>query len=348
MNRVSRIPFLKVSGSHREVGRQIGAACRAQIWHGLKDDLPPGVRWEDMRRAAEPYLAATRASLPWVVEEIEGAAEGAELDPLDLFAAGVEEIFRHAPAAPGKCSDFAAGSPATFDGGIWLAHNNDLSPAVADGLVAVEWNLPDQPRIFSVGVGGLLISAGYNDAGLSLTGNELYPNDERIGVPRLLIVRDILAQRSAQAAIDAALRLDRASSYNNLIAHTGGTVVNLEGSATDYALLAPRPEDGWTVHTNHYVAATMLKYEANPAPEHSRRRYERARELMAARLGPVTPAMLRAFLSDHWGAPDSLCKHTGDARTVFWCVIDLCRGAIEYGRGNPCVTGGEQRFVFPG
>lgn len=341
-----RIPFLKTSGPHREVGRQIGAACRAQIRHALRDDLPPGVRWEDVRRAAEPYLAATRASLPWVVEEIEGAAEGAELDLVDLFAAGVEEIFRHAPAAPGKCSDFAAGPPATFDGGIWLGHNNDLSPAVADDLVAVEWDVLDQPRIFTVGVGGLLISAGFNDAGLSLTGNELYPNDARVGVPRLLVVRDILAQRTAQAAIDAALRPDRASSYNNLIAHADGAIVNVEGSATDYALLAPLPEDGWTVHTNHYAAPKMLKYEANPAPERSRRRCERARELMATRPGPVTPAMLRAFMSDHAGEPDCLCKHAGDAQTVFWCVIDLSHGAIEYGRGNPCMAGEERRFVF--
>jgi hypothetical protein len=44
------------------------------------------LRWEGVRNAARPSLTATRASLPWVLEEIEGAAEGAGLDPLDLFA----------------------------------------------------------------------------------------------------------------------------------------------------------------------------------------------------------------------------------------------------------------------
>ena len=340
------IRFIRVEGSHREAGRQIGAACREQLAASLQGELPPGVGWDDMRRAAGPYLAATRASLPWVVEEVEGAAEGAGLDPLDVFASGVEEIFRHPPPPGGKCSDFAAGPPATFDGGIWLGHNNDLSPDAAAMQAAVEWNVPGQPRIFTVGVGGLFISAGYNAAGLSLTGNEVHPNDDRIGVPRLYIVRDILAQRTPEAAIAAALNPARASSYNNLIAHVDGTIVNVEGSATDYELIRPRPEEGWTIHTNHYVSPRMLRYEANPNPAHSRRRYERAAELMASRPGPVTPAMLRSFLGDHEGSPDCICRHDGGTQTVFWCVIDLSHGGIEYGRDNPCRAGGEQHFAF--
>src|SRR5262245_11783593 len=125
------IPFIRVSGTHREAGRQIGAACCEQLAWAVHSELPPGVRWDDIRQAAKPYWAATRAALPSVIEEIEGAAEAAGLDPLDLFASGVEEIFRHLPQTIdplGKCSDFAAGPPATFDGGIWLGHNNDLSP----------------------------------------------------------------------------------------------------------------------------------------------------------------------------------------------------------------------------
>ncbi len=345
---MSTIPLIKVSGTHYEAGRQVGAACRDALAASLQGELPPGVRWDDLRRAAEPYRAATRAALPWVLEEIEGAAEGAGLDPLDLFASGVEEIFRHPPetAGPGKCSDFAVGPPDTADGGIWLAHNNDLGPDAADALAAIEWQVADQPRTFSVGVGGLFISAGYNEAGLSLTGNEVHPNDDRVGVPRLLIVRDILAQRTSQAAIEAALNPARASSYNNLVAHVDGTLVNVEGSATDHALVGPRPGEGWTVHTNHYVAPKMLRYEGHPNPVNSRARYARAVQLMEQRPGPVTPEMLRGFLGDHAGEPDCLCRHAEGTRTVFWCLIDLNHGAIEYGRGNPCQVGNEQHFAF--
>jgi isopenicillin-N N-acyltransferase-like protein len=338
------IPTIRVKGGHHEAGRQLGMACRTQLAASVeraRRGAPDGLGWDDMRQAAHPYLAATRQALPWLAAEIEGAAEGAGLDLHDLFVLAVEEIWSHPPAQ--RCSDFAAGPPATADGGIWLAHNNDLSASAGDRLVAVEWEISGQPKLFTLGVSSLFISVGYNEAGLSLTGNELSPNDDRIGLPRLLIVRDILAQRTAKDAIRAALNPERASSYNNLIAHRDGTIVNVEGSATDHALLYAR--DGWTVHTNHYVAPSMLRYEEDPADTHgSALRYRRAQELMETRDGPVTPGMLRGFLADRANAPDCLCKIDGPTRTVFWCVIGLSEGQIAYGR-NPQAPE-DQRFAF--
>lgn len=334
------IPLLKISGSHFEAGRQIGAATIDTLRQPV---MPPtGRTWEDMRRLAQPYLAATQTALPWLHREMEGIAAGSGLDLLDLYAHATEEIWDLPspnpllPGEGGRCSDFAAGPPATFDGGVWLAHNNDLGPEVRDRVTAVEWQVEDQPRLFTLGVGPFL-SIGTNAAGLALTGNEVSPNDDKIGVPRLLVARDILAQRTAQAALAAAARPDRASSYNQLISHADGTIVNFEGSATDYELIYA--QDGWTVHTNHYCSAKMAAYERDPAETRgSCLRYERARELMATRSGPITPAMLKTVLSDHTNAPDSLCRHGSETETVFWAIIDLTHGAIEYGRGQPCAS----------
>jgi isopenicillin-N N-acyltransferase-like protein len=330
---VEPIPCIHISGDHAEAGRQIGAACREQLARSLekaRSAPPAGLTWEDMRRAVEPYLAATRADLPWIVVEFEGAAAGSGIDVIDLFALGTEEIWRHPPGSE-RCSDFAVGPPITADGGVWLAHNNDLSPNTADQLVAVEWRVTGQPALFTIGVAGIFISVGYNSAGLSLTGNELSPNGDRIGVPRLLIVRDILAQRTADAAIRAATNSARASSYNNLIAHADGTIVSVEGSGGDYALLPA--QDGWLVHTNHYLAPSMLRYEADPNDiAGSVARYRRAAALMANSERPVTPALLRSFLADRAGAPDCLCKIDGKVQTVFWCIIALNQRTIAYGR----------------
>jgi isopenicillin-N N-acyltransferase like protein len=327
------IRFIHVAGDHAEAGRQIGIACRQLLARSLekaRSAPPDGLTWDDMRQAAEPYLAATRANRPWIVAELEGVAAGSDIDIIDLFALGTEEIWRHPPGSE-RCSDFAVGPPITADGGVWLAHNNDLSPGAADHLVAVEWRVDGQPALFTIGVAGIFISVGYNSAGVSLTGNELSPNDDRIGVPRLLIVRDILAQRSAEAAIRAATNPARASSYNNLIAHADGTIVSVEGSGGDYALLPA--QDGWLVHTNHYVAPSMLRYEADPDDiAGSVARYRRAAELMASAERPVTAELLRSFLADRVGVPDCLCKIDGRVQTVFWCIIALSRRTIAYGR----------------
>jgi isopenicillin-N N-acyltransferase-like protein len=312
-----------------------------------------------MRYLAQPYLQATQAAIPWLHEEMEGIAAGSGLDVLELYAHATEEIWELPPPSPpskggirggvrgrgaaGRCSDFAVGPPATADGGIWLAHNNDLSPEVRERVVAVEWQVEGRPPLFTLGVGPF-ISIGFNAAGLALTGNEVSPNDDKIGVPRLLLVRDILAQRTAGEALTAAARPERASSYNQLISHADGIIVNFEGSATAYELIYA--EDGWTVHTNHYCSPKMAAYERDPADiRGSCLRYDRARELMATRPGPVTPAMLKTFLADHANTPDSLCRHGGETETVFWAIIDLSHGAIEYGRGQPC-TATPQYFRF--
>jgi hypothetical protein len=295
----------------------------------------------------------TLAATPWLVDEIDGAAEGAGVDPLDLFAASIEEIWdvrpsqAGTPAGTGRCSDLVAGPPATADGHVWVGHNNDLSEAAED-VVAIEWRVPGEPVVFSLGLGPW-ISVGWNSAGLSLTGNELTPTDDRVGIPRLLMVREQLTARTLDDAVRMALRPDRASSYNTVLAHRDGRVVNIEGSAAD-AETWGLDERGTLAHTNHYIHPRMRDYEGDPAyaAGSSATRYERAcRLLVDAPPGTIDHAWMRRALADHDSRPP-ICRHEADSagtRTSFWCVADVTAGDIRYGAGPPCLSL-EQRYVF--
>jgi len=329
---------VRVGGAHREVGIQIGAATAAAVRrHADAVD-------HERRAQAAAYREATASDLPWLVEEIDGVAEGAGADPLAVFAASVEEIWADAAVPAGRCSDLVGCGPATADGHVWVAHNNDLDPAREDELVALEWHIEGEPVLLTIGIGPW-ISVGFNSAGLALTGNELSPNDDRIGIPRLLLVRDILRRRTLDEAVAAALNPRRASSYNNLLSHRDGGVVSVEGSATDAELL--RPADGTLAHTNHYTSARMGAYERDPAATAGSRARQRSACGWLER-GPVTPGLLRDALSDHTGAPDSLCRHTehgAESKTVFWCIADVTEGTVRYGRGNPCDSH-EQQHAF--
>jgi len=359
------VPFVRVSGSHREVGRQVGAATAEVLRTAVDFDaaLPAGVDRAGRLALAARYREATLAATPWLVEEIDGAAEGAGVDPLALFAASIEEIWTIRPSqvgigglganrpVDGRCSDLVAAPPATADGHLWVAHNNDLDPSSEPNVVAIEWRVPGEPVVFSLGMGPW-ISAGWNDAGLSLTGNELAPNDERVGVPRLLMVREQLTARTLDAAVEMALRPDRASSYNTVFAHRDGRVVNVEGSATDAELVRPG-DRGTLVHTNHYACPRMLQYEGDPAyAVKSAVRYERAGALLAGATadgpGAVTPERLRGWLADHATEP-AICRHersgVDGSVTVFWCLADVTAGEISYGLGRPCQPG-EERYRF--
>ena len=355
------IPLLAVSGSHREVGRQVGLATAEVLREAVAFDtaLPPRRSRSEQLALAARYRDATLAATPWLVEELDGVADGAGVDPMALFAASIEEIWTVRPSqatagslVDGRCSDIVAVPPATPDGHVWVAHTNDLSPASEAEVIAIEWRVPDEPVVFSLGIGPW-ISVGWNAAGLSLTGNELSPNDERVGVPRLLMVREQLTARSLDEAVSMALRPDRASSYNTVFAHRDGRVVNVEGSATDAEVTGPSPA-GTLAHTNHYACERMRQYEGDRAyARRSAVRLARALELLdgAAGAGPAPgslgPDQLLAALSDHATSP-AICRHDDGSETsvtVFWCLADVTAGEIRYGRGPRC-RGQEARYRF--
>jgi isopenicillin-N N-acyltransferase-like protein len=332
------LPVVRVAGTHGEVGAQVGRASAEAVARIAAAMTPAQVD------AARAYREVTERELPWLVEELDGVAEGAGANRLAVFAAGIEELDTGGEG-DGACSDLVARPPASTDGHLWVAHNNDLSPEVEPDIVATEWRVPGDPVVFTIGIGPW-ISVGFNSAGLALTGNEVSPNDNRIGIPRLLHVRDILRRRTLDEAVEAALSPHRASSYNTILSHRDGGVVNVEGSATEAELI--RPGAGGTLaHTNHYVSAKMLPFEGDPEyAAGSAVRYRRALEWLAP--GQITEHVLRRALQDHTGAPHSLCRHPehgAQSKTVFWCLADVTERTITYGRGNPCDSL-DQRYAF--
>lgn len=343
------IPLIRVSGSHREVGAAIGEACRDTITRECDTSewkVPSGRTAAEQLSLADRYADVTRRSMPWIFEEIGGCAQASGVDPRVLWACCIEEIWYEArvtaaggAAIAGRCSDLVAVPPSTADGHVLTAHNNDMNRKYMDSLVAIERTCDGDPTVLTIG-NGIWISVGWNDAGLNLTGNELSPNDERIGIPREIQVRAMLRERTLQGMVDVALHPDRASSYNNVLVDASGGVANVEGSATSAEVTAA-DERGRLVHTNHYVCDSMLAFEGDPEhAEKSAIRYRRAGELLAsAPEGSITMEMLHGFLSDHENAPDSLCRHEDPGRTsltCFWSVADVTAGRVLYGRGNPC------------
>lgn len=347
------IPVLRVHGSHREVGAQIGHACAETIRRSAAFDgekAPEGRTRDEQLQLADRYREVTFDAYPWYAEELEGTAEAAGVDTRALFARVIEEIWyvpyarrsRRLDDRDARCTDLVAVPPATQRDHVLVGHNNDMPRSYQDELVAIEYTIPGEPTVFAIG-NGVWISCGWNDAGISMSGNELAPLDERIGVPREVQFRSMLRQPTLERALGEALRHDRASSYNQVLVSNHGDVVNVEGSATD-AELTTVDDRGHLVHTNHYVCPRMVRFEGDPGyVAHSGLRYARAAELLTvSEQGSITAETLRGFLADHRGEPDSLCRHperapgSNGSATTFWWVADLTEMRLLFGRGNPC------------
>lgn len=352
------IRVIETHGTPYEVGHQIGVAAREAI-HAMHHEtlLEYGDRWAPLLDASRAFQSQTQAHLPKVMLELQGCAAGAGISFDDLFLMGVEELLYEevrgqgdhslAFSTPGHtatertkgCSDLAAAPPATRDGHVWLAHNNDLGASAADQLFVTRFRVDNEPEILAVTVGGIFISIGMNNAGLALTGNQLNANDSRVGVPRLFIVRDILAQTDLEHALAAALVPDRASSYNNIISSGDGRIVNAEGSASAVALTWSGETGGTVAHTNHYLDAKMLDFEADKQNlAMSASRCSRAFDYARKYRGEIDFDICQRFVRDHVYAPWSVCKHAGQSVTVFSTVIDLTAQQMWLALGNPCMN----------
>ncbi|HEX2423687.1 MAG TPA: hypothetical protein VHN56_11135, partial [Actinomycetota bacterium] len=90
------IELVRVRGTHREVGHQLGEAGRQQIRRTVEtswNELPSGRSKADQLALAAEYRAFTAPRLPWLIEELDACAEGAGVDPLEFFAVSMEEIW---------------------------------------------------------------------------------------------------------------------------------------------------------------------------------------------------------------------------------------------------------------
>jgi isopenicillin-N N-acyltransferase-like protein len=333
-DQAARVRIVRVEGSHYEVGFQLGTELKANLVRSVRW-MQEQKDWESRRAEAQLFLAISKEHVPEYVAEVQGAADAAGLELGDLFTTICEEIGDPNYRPTKGCSDLIASDDVTRDGSVLVAHNNDTHSSTEERVTIIHYRVDGEPEIVGVGYGGLGMSVGYNSAGISLTGNQLDSNDMRPGVPRMLLVRKILAANSIVEAIEAAILKPRASNYNQVITDANGEAYSIEGSATDYEALYA--EDGYLVHTNHYTSLPMRHFEFEREwIASSIVRYNRGRRLMKNQLGKITVESLTEMLSDHVGHPRSICRHGSGVKTTFSVVIDLTSLTMYLAWGNPC------------
>lgn len=340
--------ILTVQGNHFECGRQIGQAFKKTIQAAMLEshEYPAsGHTWTQTLEKANLYQDLTREHYPYIIDEMTGVAHGAEVNFDELFCYSIEELFA-TTVLPGKgCTDILIAPPLT-DGQIIVGHNNDLSPSSINKVFPVIWQFDDGTSMFTTGPLGYYVSIGVNSYGIALTGNELTPTDNKIGVPRSIVARAILSAKTLDEAVKIAIDPLRASSYNNIIT-TKEHTVNVEGSGTSFELLSPT--EGVLGHSNHYICPSMLKYEGHPEYTSSIERLARVIALSKTKNLYSTEDMV-TILSDHNGTQgnaNTVCRHDTKSETVFSVIIDFGDGSVNLAMGHPCTSHYEKVWTIP-
>ena len=186
--------------------------------------------------------------------------------PLALFAASIEEIGGSGRARPRPACPWTAGvatswpghpQPRTVVSGL---ATNDLT-ASRGRVVAIEWRVPGEPVVLSIGIGPW-ISVGWNFPGCRSRQRALAQRRAG-GCPAAADGPRQATARTLDEAVGMALRPYRSSSYNTVFAHRDGRVVNVEGSARCGTRRPGRRPA--RCPSNHYACERMRRYEGDPA-----------------------------------------------------------------------------------
>ena len=331
------------------MGRQIGEACRQQVQHSIADariliDLAYDqleLTWEGAQIQSRKYLPFAEERYPKYVDEMRGIAEGANVALDDVTTLNVMEAVTTDALHLTRCTSFSVNEQRTADGHVLAAHNEDWVPEDEDDVYVVSAKPQDEPPFLAMTYGGLLPNVGFNAFGIAQLIDSVYPSDSRMGIPRLVVARAVLAARRISSAIGRTLVPHRAAGYNHMLIHESGEMYSIEVSAQRFDIL--HGTDGYLVHTNHYLSQSMKEVESDPEELISSRvRYFRANRLLRESQTHSIKT-LQAIQKDHVNFSNSICNHAVEwtdpldrEKTINAMVIDLTAREMHICWGNPC------------
>lgn len=331
---------VRATGRPFERGRAIGRG----LGEGIHDALgfidryleTHGIGTRSLDHVLGPYVAASQAAVPHLVEQLRGVVDGAEQPFSRLMAANsFEEIYGQVELGTGmlqpleRCTDVVVDGP----GGPLLGHTEQWY-AGDQGAIGIVIDVPDDgPTVLAPVVAGTLPLVGINEFGVAVGAMSLSARDERVGIPRALVARDVLDARGAADATARATRPGRAGGYSYQLAFPDGEARIVETTGSRDAVMASN------VHTNHALDPSVAEVTF-PASPGSLGRYARAAFLVGT--AEATMADVVAILADHEAEPQSICVHPdpteGDegSTILFAMVAEPARRSLTIASGHAC------------
>ena len=343
------VPIVSVKGTPTEVGVQHGSQCKEMIRKNIDLYFRLFQHYANLDRnraahLAKKFIPVIEGFDPAILQEINGIAKGAGVEPEEILALNVrtELMFPDRLALPGECTALAALPEATAAGEMLLGQNWDWKPHLGATTVLLEIEQTGRPGVVTLTEAGIVGKIGLNSAGLGACLNILKAPVGQIGVPIHVLMRGILNCERFGDAIDRIGALPLGSANNCLLAHADGAAVDFEMAPRTVEFLYP--ENGVLVHTNHFTSDRMKPLDAKlDQLSNSILRYGRAKQKLGARAGRITAEDFKEVLRDHFNYPDSICRHPDPrdpelehVESVVSIIMNLKKKEMEITHGPPC------------
>jgi len=207
------------------------------------------------------------------------------------------------------CTAYALTPEVTQNGRTFVGQNWDYKPTVRESCIILQIKQKEKPDIIMHTEAGIIGHKGFNSAGIGICLNYIRCESDsfRPGLPVWIKVRGVLNAKSLPDCIRLLMTFEGPNSVNMVIAHHSGEVIDAECTPRDAFFLYPK--DGILVHTNHFQSPNFRVKDTGKAtlPDtviRSQRAFWLFRKEKNLRCDTI-----QNVLRDHFGYPDSICRH---------------------------------------
>ncbi|MEQ9067868.1 MAG: C45 family peptidase, partial [Gimesia chilikensis] len=214
---------IEVSGSPREMGRQLGEAAAEEVrafcvvaLERLHETMQ--VSPKQAQALAEVCLPVAREYSPDSVEELEGLAEAVAVPLWQIMLLQIRNQFTPEPDA--GCTSLSVLDPSGR--GAIVSQNCDNDPSLDPFTIMLTRRPTGKPALMTLTQAGLISYIGFNSEGIGACLNSLPAPSRAQGVPHYFTLRELYEADSLAGAVEAIRRAERAIPANIMLATPEG------------------------------------------------------------------------------------------------------------------------------
>jgi len=240
------------------------------------------------------------------------------------------------------CTAFALTPEATKAKDTYLGQNWDNKPGLA--CIILRMDQQHKPNIIMNTEAGVIGQKGFNSEGIGVCLNYIRCETDAFkpGVPFLIRVRGLLNSESFPDCLKTLMDFEGTNSANLVVAHREGEAIDVECTPGDQFFLYPK--SGILTHSNHFLSPNLrVKDTGKSLLPDTVIRNHRAFRLLQSKGGDLQFDTMKDVLKDHFGRPDSICRHRDERlkpseqwETLTSIIINLTEGRMFYTAGPPC------------
>ncbi|KAH8808818.1 acyl-coenzyme A:6-aminopenicillanic acid acyl-transferase-domain-containing protein [Xylogone sp. PMI_703] len=340
------IKQISCSGSSYEIGYTHGCEAAPEI--GRSISFYSGLfmkhsklAWPNVQELAKDFDELVKNKWPRYYQELQGIADGANRDLLDIIALNVRSEIVFGKFSDGCTSLYYQDANTTYMGQNW-----DWMEEQGHNLIQLTIIQKDLPTIKMVTEAGIIGKIGMNSAGLGLCFNAIRAKGlDKTRVPVHIGLRIVLESTSAQEAINKLEAVGMASAAHFLIGDAT-IAVGLEFTSSTFAKI-PINEHGYIVHSNHMLLPHADIYEPHWLYDSPERINIMRRNISNA--GPISWKTFSELFEDETGYPCAISRSQegkSDFGTLFNIVINLREKMAEVRIGRPCRDKAGEKIVL--